>query len=363
MVAAARYHAMIQWWHGRSMPMAGVASVMVAPEDRGQGTGTALVTAVLGAIAGRGYPVSVLYPATMSVYRALGWEIAGIQDAVQIPARSLRTLVPPDRWLGDHEPGSAGPGLRRCGPQDASEVLAVTGGVHEAMRDCGPNTRDEPAIRGWLGDEDRYAYLAHDGFLAYRWRGGDSEILVERAIAGSAATARALWAVVASHSSMAGQVRAYLGPADPLCWLIREPDLSVARRHAWMLRVVDAAAAVAARGFPPAATLTARLRLADAACPGNDGLWTLEVDGGRGTLSPVSPGTVSPSTVSPSTVSPGTGGDGDPLVLGARGFAALYAGTPVATLRRAGLAAGGSAAGDAGLDTAFAASPFMLDYF
>ena len=52
-----------------------------------------------------------------------------------------------------------------------------------------------------------------------------------------------------------------------------------------------------------------------------------------------------------------------PLALGARGLAALYAGTPVATLRRAGLADGGSPAADAALDGAFAATPFMLDGF
>src|SRR5262249_58797655 len=52
-----------------------------------------------------------------------------------------------------------------------------------------------------------------------------------------------------------------------------------------------------------------------------------------------------------------------PLALGARGLAALYAGTPVATLRRAGLADGGSPDADAALDAAFAATPFMLDGF
>jgi hypothetical protein len=41
----------------------------------------------------------------------------------------------------------------------------------------------------------------------------------------------------------------------------------------------------------------------------------------------------------------------------------LYAGTPVATLRRAGLASGGSAVADAALDGAFAATPYMLDSF
>jgi GNAT superfamily N-acetyltransferase len=361
LVAAARYHDMAQWWQGRSMPMAGVASVMVAPEDRGRGAGRALMTALLALIAERGYSVSVLYPATMAIYRSLGWEIGGVQDAVVVPARSLRSLVPPDPSLDQESAAAVGPaaggldtvdaGLRRCGPEDSGQVLTVIGGVHRALRDSGPNTRDESTIRRWLGDEDRYAYLAPDGFLAYRWRNGNDEILVERAVAGSAAITRALWAIVASHSSMAGTVRAYVGPADPLAWLIREPDLAMARRYAWMLRVVDAPAAVAGRGFPPAAKATALLRLVDTACPRNDGLWTLDVSAGHGVLGPGPPAAAAPPAPGP------------PLVLGPRGFAALYAGTAMATLRRAGLASGGDPAGDAALDGVFAAASFMLDYF
>jgi hypothetical protein len=52
-----------------------------------------------------------------------------------------------------------------------------------------------------------------------------------------------------------------------------------------------------------------------------------------------------------------------PLTLGARGLAALYAGTPVATLRLAGLAAGATSDTDADLDAAFAATPYMVDDF
>jgi GNAT superfamily N-acetyltransferase len=374
LVAAARYLDMAQWWHGRHMPMAGVASVMVAPEDRGRGAGGALMTALLGLIAERGYPVSVLYPATMAIYRSLGWEIAGVQDTVTIPARSLRSLVPPDPWLDRPEPDGAGPGgagrggvaadgagpsgvaadgsaaeLRRCGPEDAGQVLAAIGAAHQALRDSGPNTRDEATVRTWLGDENRFAYLAPDGFLAYRWLNGNDEILVERAVAGSAATTRALWAIVASHSSMASTVRGHLGPADPVGWLTREPDVALARRRTWMLRLVDAAGAVAGRGFPPAAEVRAELRLTDTACPRNDGTWTLEVSGGKGVLA--------------REPRPGAGNRAAPLAAGARGFAALFAGTPVATLRRAGLVSGGDPGNDAALDGAFAATAFMLDYF
>ena len=57
--------------------MAGVSSVKVAPEDRGRGVGRLLMTAVLDEIAAHRYPLSALYPATMPLYRSLGWELAG----------------------------------------------------------------------------------------------------------------------------------------------------------------------------------------------------------------------------------------------------------------------------------------------
>src|SRR5215469_8943237 len=82
---AATVHDMRQWWHGRAIPSAGVASVKVAPEYRGLGIGRRLMTAVLELIANRGYPVSTLWPATMPLYRSLGWELAGGRHEVTAP--------------------------------------------------------------------------------------------------------------------------------------------------------------------------------------------------------------------------------------------------------------------------------------
>ena len=66
LVGAARFYDMRQFWHGRAVPMGGVGGVKVAPEARGRGIGRALMTAVLAAMAERGYPLSALYPATRS---------------------------------------------------------------------------------------------------------------------------------------------------------------------------------------------------------------------------------------------------------------------------------------------------------
>jgi predicted acetyltransferase len=365
--ASATFHDMRQWWHGRQVPMAGVAGVMVAPEYRGRGVGRRLMTALLDEIAARGYPLSALYPATMPLYRSLGWELAGARDTVVIPARSLLRLSPPDTAasrgtaapLGTAAPRDiASPGtaasrddvapaqavaLRRAGPEDAAAVIATLGRVHQAARDCGPITRDAAMVAEWLADRDIYAYLAGDGFLAYRWQHHD--LFVANAEAASAQTIRALWTHIGSHASIADKIYARTGPASAFWWLSAERDADIAHRSRWMLRVVDAPAAIAARGFPVAVSVRVVLRVDDSTRPANSGLWDLAVAGGTGTLT----GSTGPASTAVS--------------LGARGLAALYAGTPVGTLRRAGLASGGTPADDAALDAAFAATPFMLDAF
>ena len=330
---------MRQWWCGRAVPMAGVSSVCVAPEDRGHGVGRAVMTALLGKIAAQGYPLSALYPATMPLYRSLGWELAGARHTAVIPARSLFSLTSAD----------AAAEMRRAGPGDVDEVLAVIGRVHQAARDCGPITWTAATVGRWLAEPELYFYLCADGLLVYRWHHGNDDLFVESAEAISAATVRTFWSHVGSFGSMAEKVYPHLGPADAFWWLSRERDADIEHRSMWMLRVVDAAAAVAARGFPAAVSLRVPLLITDAARPANSGRWELAVSDGKGSLTPLAPGSL-----------PAEGG---PLTLGARGLAAMYAGAPLISLRQAGLAGGGSPEDDAALDAAFAANSYMLDGF
>ena len=126
---AAMIHDMRQWWLGRAIPCAGIASVKVAPEYRGGGIGRRLMTALLDAVAERGYPLSALYPATMPIYRSLGWELAGGKYVATVPARSLRTLMAPDAAASaahrGRRPRSAGP-ARTTPPRSSPGSAAPT---------------------------------------------------------------------------------------------------------------------------------------------------------------------------------------------------------------------------------------------
>jgi predicted acetyltransferase len=327
-VASGGYHLFDQWWHGRPVPMGGVAGVYVAPEDRGRGIGRRLNTALLDLM--DGLPLAALFPATSPVYHSVGYEHAGEQYLLTIRAEELRTIA------------GAPVKLRRAGPNDVADVVAVLRRLHAEARDHGPIDPGADYLRRGLENENVYGYLADDGFLAYGWAGG-GRFFVHRCVAGSPETARALWSTVGSGSSIVETVQACVAPHDPLLWLLRDRTEEEISRVSWMLRVLDAAAAVAARGFPEGLSAEAPLAIDDDLRPGNTGGWRLSVSGGAGRLERAD-------------TAPGA------LRLTARGFAALYAGIPVAVLRRAGLAVGGGAA-DPLLDAAFAGTPFMLDHF
>jgi predicted acetyltransferase len=331
LAAAARLRQFTQWWHGRPQPMAGIAGVTVSPEDRGRGVGTKVMRAVIDRAVALGDAVSVLYPATTPIYRALGYEHAGAQHNVRIPAEALRQIRP-----------SGHAKLRRMGPGDAAEIISVLHRVYGAARVSGPVSWDERTWELWLEEEDDFLYLADDGFLIYRWKGDD--ILVDNLVAGSGETARTLWSLVGTASSVAQHVTAPVAPDDPVLWLLRERGKEQVKQVRWMFRVLDVAAAVERRGYPLSVSCEAVVTVEDRVRGG--GTWRLEFAGGSGAAAPV-----------------GESGSGAPgAVLSANGLAALYAGVPTGTLRIAGLMSGDDRY-DEVLDTVFAAKPYMLDYF
>jgi predicted acetyltransferase len=322
------YH---QWWGGRGLPMAGVAGVVVAPEHRGRGVGRLLMEAIITRGRELGFAVSALYAATVTVYRQCGYEIAGAQYRLSLDARLLRELR-----------GGSVP-LREARVDDAELIMEMTRQHTALARENGTKDDVLDDLREELADPGTFAYLAERGFVEYVW--DDSDLAVYRLIAEDADTARALWAVVGSGSSIAKTVHAYTSPDDPVVHLLGDGVVSEMQVNRWMLRCLDAAAAIDGRGFPAATEIDVAIAIDDAQVRENCLVGRLQVAGGRGALV--------------------AGPPADTAVrLNANGLAALYAGTPTATLRAGGLLSGGSADDHAMLDAAFAGRPaFMLDFF
>jgi predicted acetyltransferase len=345
LVAATASHAFGQFFGGRSVPMAGVHSVSVVPDRRGQGIARGLMLGILRAAREQGEVISSLFPAAPRLYRGAGYELAGSYLWRGIAPRSLQQI---ERPKGVRlRPGTAAD-LERLLPCYTRFAAAQNGQIDRSELWW----RRQVAL--WA---ERSVYVAEaadgevEGYLVYRqldgdWSalGGPFRLAVFELPAVTREASLALWGLLGSWASQATQI-VYRGPAeDPLLLLLPEQEISVLAEIRWMTRVVDARGAVAARGFAPGLELEVPFSLRDPIFPDNQGTFRLRVKDGRGELSP--------------------GGRGGPaLAIGA--FSSLYTGwASPETLRRAGMLEGGSEAQHAALGAAFAGpTPWMVDEF
>lgn len=282
-----------QWFGHREVPMGAVTGVAVAPDRRGSGAGGAAMRALLPAMRELGFAVSTLYPSTTSFYRGMGWEIAGVWSTAKIISGSLADVPPPiDTKV-------------RPASLDERETLAL---VYE---------RAAPDRPGWLGrrgawwdlatwrarrDEDtpRHVYVAERagesvGYVRYEHTTEDPRVYglkVEDLVAVDRDALVALLRLLGSNRTMTETIEVRSGLADPLFHLLPEQDLSPDFSWRWMTRLLDAPAAIAARGYPPTTTATVPIELIDPLVESNDGRWVLEVSGGEGKLTPGGDGRV-----------------------------------------------------------------------
>jgi predicted acetyltransferase len=336
-IAAGKIWAFEQWWRGRTVPLNGLAGVVVDPLYRGRGVATQLCRAMLRRGLELGLVMSALYPAAPAIYRSLGFEYGGARHRYSFRADALRALG------GDATTPQRPTALRRATADDAEQLLDLVSRLRSASAESGPLVWPVGVVRDWIDDDATFAYLADDGFVAYTWSRRDLE--VQELVALSPDTTRALWSVVGSGSSIADQIHAYVAPHDPIHALVDREAARTAEIERWMLRLVDAPAAIQRRGWPRGVAVDIVLFLDDLEFPANAGHWRLTVAGGEASLI-------------------GTDEVPDALRLGPRGLSALFAGTPVSTLRLSGLASGGDPDDDVLVDAAFGGpSPFMLDFF
>ena len=347
--AMAAAHAMAQLFGGRAVPMGGLASVAVAPDRRGQGLAKQVCAAALRAMRERGERISTLYPATTSLYRALGWEVAGLYVWHKLVPSALRALPAPAR--------------RSLRPVSLEE-LALLRGCYERVAAGMPGflARSDAWWRRlasvWKGHS---LYVAEgergqiDGYLVYVQLdgeygalGGPFRIAVRELIAATRDAALSLWGLLGSWSSQVSDIYAVGAAEDSLLFAAPEQVLQVLAQLRWMTRIVDAAGAVAARGFPDGLDVEVPLTLRDAVLPENEGAHVLRVHKGQGELA---------------RATRGAGADSPSLAIG--GFASLYTGfASTARLARVGLLEGGSPAQRAALDAAFAGpAPVCQDEF
>lgn len=338
-------HPLAQWFGGRSVRAGGVASVAVRPEHRGQGIGARLLRSALAVMSERDEVLSALHPATTSLYRRHGWEIAGDHARFRVDTGMLARLPrgEPDR-------------LRLATPED----LPLLRACYDAVAPLHPGWLDRPD-RWWerivattFDEPHGYAYLVEDdergaaGYLRYRLRptpdGWGHRITVDELVARDPLAAVTLLQVLASSSAQVEVVTFVGGSIDALHLALPEQRLRAGRNNRWMLRLVDVGRALSARGYPEAVRAEVHLELVDREVTTNEGRFVLTIADGRGELRP--------------------GGTGE-LRMTVNGLAALYSGwASTATIADAGMLHGPRSSARTALDAAFAGRrPSILDDF
>ncbi|MFB9902562.1 GNAT family N-acetyltransferase [Allokutzneria oryzae] len=328
-----------QWFGGRLVPTSGIAGVAVAPEHRGRGLAQKLLKHTLGAARERGAVISTLMPSVPGLYRKLGWEHVGAIVDERVATTALQSVRP--------EPGVT---VRPVTVEDFPTVMDLYRAYARAgnglMERSGPLFT---ATAAEVLDEYRMTLVeGPDGAEGYAsWQRTDNygvgaKLVVTDLITLTERALKTLVSQFGSWGTVAPTTELRLAVPDELVWGL-PVHLERASTDAWMLRLVDARAAIAARGWPELRA-TVDLEVVDDVCPWNAGPHRLVVAAGEATLEP--------------------GGSGE-VVIGSRGLAVLYAGgASTAALRRADLLYGGDARTDALLDAAFAGPrPGLLDPF
>lgn len=345
-LGAGRARPFEQVWGGRHLAMGGVAGVYVDPAARGRGVASTLMRGLVVRMHELGDAVSCLFPTAPALYRGVGYEFGGVQPRYTYAAHQLRSL----RSL------SGGLCPRAAGPDDAELIQVLMRADQVRRRLSGPKLPSVSAWRTQLGDEDMIHYVLDGqdggprGFVAYSL--AESTLTVEDLVGETPQAEAALWGVVASGSSAAPTVHAYLDPRDAVALRVDAEAKHEIEQHGWMLRVIDLPRAVAARGFSPWLTATVEIMVDDPDLPANSGIWRLKVSEGSATATSV-------ETAHPDGADLITG----PIRMGPRGLAALWCGWPTSRLRQAGLVTRGNPEGDGALDAIFAVTPYMTEYF
>lgn len=270
-----------QWFGGKSVPMAAVRAVGVAPEHRGAGVATRLMQTLIQELHGDGVPLSTLYPATEPVYRRAGFEEAGTRFTYRLPVQSIDVC---ERALP----------LRKIEDSDHEAIRSAY--AARATRTAGNLDRNEWAwqrvLSPLLTPKNTHGYLVEqdghiEGYVVYSQKQGE-RVAHAHGLVGTdfvvltPSAGRRLLTFFADHQSMVDTITWCGAPSDPITFLLGDQTWKLVDRMDWMLRVVDVPGALEARGYLPGVTGEVHLAVRDDVLAANNRRFVLEVGESRG---------------------------------------------------------------------------------
>lgn len=274
-----------QWFGGRKLPCAGVASVAVSPEYRGRGAASRLMTQLLAHDREQGRSLSALYPANAPLYRKLGYEFGGLRPQLVASVADL--------------PAGRADRVHEASPQQVPELMACFS--RASAQHNGPvETDDSEYFSGRMlaftseGNHQRTVVVQGtdgiEGYASYFTGSqgpGSVRLTCKHFVPATPAALRSLLAYFARFQNSAKEL-AWCGPANDAVMGMALASNGFAIESGatrWMERVLDVPAALGGRGYPPVSG-RATLVVADPIFPQNNGPWLIEAEDRKVRISP-----------------------------------------------------------------------------
>jgi predicted acetyltransferase len=268
---------MAQHLGGALVRSAGLSCVVVGPEWRGSGLASRMLAEAVNELRAGGVPLSCLHPANLPLYRRAGYEVAATSRRCTVSLDAL-VVERPGPTVRVRELPEPAPGELEA--LHAAWVARVPGAVERGAALW-------TALLRWSSSPVRVAVAERSGrpsgYAVFTRAHDDGMLRVRDLVALDGDSARGLLQHLAGHRSIHEAVQWPSLPFDPFAHLLRDRRASVSVEPV-MLRLVDVAGALAARGWPRTVTGRLDLEVVDRVVAPNHGRLRLELDGGAATV-------------------------------------------------------------------------------
>lgn len=196
------------WFGGARVPVAGIASIGVAPEARGRAVATALVSQ-LCAVGFERAPVAVLYAFRQGFYARCGFVGASSYRRLRLDARSIPWSV---KLRARPAAGADRPAIERCWEEAAR---GRTGSLVRTERFWERRLANERRV--WLVVEDDAGVQGYVAWsLAQSEAHAPTTLFVDEMAARTPEAQRSLWALVGAQRDQVAEVRVDVAADDPI---------------------------------------------------------------------------------------------------------------------------------------------------
>lgn len=280
-----------QYFGGRSVPTTGIAAVGVSPERRGRGAALALMLSTVRELADAGVALSTLYPATLTLYRRAGYEVAGSRYEIAVDNAALQLDLTMERGRKRSRPARGGDAATKMRAFEDRDRIAVRRLYRSVMRhENGALDRGDYI---WSRVEHPrastpYGYVVHHGdtlegyaFLVHQQAPrAQFDVRFTDFVAKTPRANAKLWQLLANHRSLSPTTYFHGGPNMPALLRLAEHCAQVRLDTPWQIRVVDVKRALEARGYAPGLRAELHLDVTDEHLSRNHGRFVLDVADG-----------------------------------------------------------------------------------